>query len=179
MLTPVRWVDWCDAAAFCRFNKKHLCGNIGKETGVPFDAASAVDPAQSEWYNACSAGGVNLYPYGSAAFDATKCDGPGFMFGTSDPRQPKTPPSVPYLVQTGPSMPIVDNTCQGGAPNLYDMSGNVVEWENSCSADKDELDTCYLRGGAFSDKADQLTCKSLVTQARGYADEKTGFRCCL
>jgi formylglycine-generating enzyme required for sulfatase activity len=60
---------------------------------------------------------------------------------------------------------------------LYHMSGNVAEWEDSCTLDGQ----CRVRGGAFStDNEDGLRCDADVLWPR---DDDThndvGFRCCL
>ena len=43
---PVTSVDWCDAAAYCTFAGKHLCGKVGGGSSAYTDYAK---PA-SEWY---------------------------------------------------------------------------------------------------------------------------------
>lgn len=50
---PVNYVDFCDAAAYCRWAKRRLCGKIGGGANVYGDFASAT---KSQWHNACSAG---------------------------------------------------------------------------------------------------------------------------
>lgn len=52
---PVGCVDWCDAYAYCRGVGRRLCGKIG-EGSVP--AASYQDATASQWYWACSCGGL-------------------------------------------------------------------------------------------------------------------------
>ncbi|HEX3852492.1 MAG TPA: hypothetical protein VHW01_16095 [Polyangiaceae bacterium] len=37
--------------------------------------------------------------------------------------------------------------CVGGYDALYDMSGNVAEWEDSCLANSGASDQCLDRGG--------------------------------
>src|SRR5262249_55159892 len=54
-LLPVTCIDWCDAAAYCSWAKKRLCGKIGapadaKTIDVTQGAARLdADPAVSEW----------------------------------------------------------------------------------------------------------------------------------
>jgi len=68
---PVTSIDWCDAFAFCRANDKHLCGKIGGGTNAVGDYA---DATKSEWFNACSAQGSNVYPY-SDTYNPVACNG--------------------------------------------------------------------------------------------------------
>jgi formylglycine-generating enzyme required for sulfatase activity len=128
---PVTSIDWCDAYAFCRASNKHLCGKMG---GGATPIGSYVTAAQDEWYNACSAQGVNVYPYG-ASYNPTKCRGDG-----------------------APSATSYHATCLGGLPGLYDMSGNVWEWEDACSETVGATDVCRIRGGSFRSSPDLLMC---------------------
>ena len=57
----IRFVNWCQADAYCRFAGKKLCGAIQGGSGMPADYA---DATKDQGFNACSAQGVNDYPYG-------------------------------------------------------------------------------------------------------------------
>jgi hypothetical protein len=171
--TPVAYVDWCDAAAYCRWHQKHLCGAIGMP-GVGADITQPNNASISEWYNACSAGDVNAYPYGTT-YDPARCDGKDFIAPINDVRGQ----THPYKVQNDQGAPLTPNDCQGGAPLLYDMSGNIAEWEDSCQGATGEQDSCLVRGGSYLSDKTTLTCKSFDVKSRGYSAPDVGFRCCL
>jgi formylglycine-generating enzyme len=73
---------------------------------------------------------------------------------------------------------------------LYDMSGNVEEWTDSCESagtgdPKDDL--CALRGGSFNFPGDSVKCTFSESRARaadpvkdpdGNQYSAAGFRCC-
>lgn len=150
-LRPVRGVDWCDAYAHCSWAGKRLCGKIG---GGPVSKLSADDPEVDQWFRACSANGTRTYPYGDT-FNPTAC-------ATS-----KTD-IIPVKSRS---------TCEGGYPGIFDMSGNVWEWEDSC----DESNDCPLRGGGWPSGDLESGCKyGLVhfglDRRETLAD--VGFRCC-
>ncbi len=74
--------------------------------------------------------------------------------------------------------------CQGGSVGLLEMSGNVAEWEDSCTASVGMSDLCAIRGGSYLSDQNALRCDSNqtslpTTQTRGYAANDVGFRCCL
>jgi formylglycine-generating enzyme required for sulfatase activity len=157
---PVSCVDWCDAYAYCQEAGKRLCGAI---TGGAVAVANAADANQSQWFRACSAAGVRRYPYGNQ-YQPLHCQG-------VDAVSP-----VPVAVS---SLPL----CQGGYPGLYDMSGNVREWENACNGSGASA-TCGQRGGGYLDAdntppATTLECNSVAPIRRDTRDRQIGFRCCL
>ena len=165
---PVNWVNWCQAYGYCAQQGKRLCGQIAGGSNATTDSSNAM---KSEWFNACSANGVNTYPYGSS-YVPKRCN--DTAVGLSAP--------WPELNSSGT---LVNDLCQGGAAGLYQMSGNVAEWEDSCnilpgdSGTSGASDTCLLRGGSFNSTASGLTCATAVPMARNYQGADTGFRCCL
>jgi hypothetical protein len=184
---PVRYVDWCDAYAYCKHQGRELCGNIGGGAMPNGLAASDLNRASSggaeagsialdAWYNACSIQGVNTYPYNKSTYVAGLCnDGTpstytGGVAGPWDDYDPNT-----SLDHTG---------CNGGAVGLFQMSGNVAEWENACSGTTGASDTCAIRGGAWDSPAADWQCQWQADETRqrmpaNDADTAdVGFRCC-
>jgi formylglycine-generating enzyme required for sulfatase activity len=152
---PARFVDWCDARAYCAWAGKRLCGAVG---GGPSLYANP-DLPHEEWFMACSANNTRAYPYGQT-YEAGACNA---VAGGGD---------APVFV--GSKM-----GCEGGFPGLFDMSGNVREWTNACNSEVDGgTEECITRGGASDDLADRLTCGNRETDPRKYTSVRLGFRCC-
>jgi hypothetical protein len=150
---PVTQVDWCDAWGFCAAAGKHLCGRIGGgNTLVGFETG---DARKSEWYSACSKGGAQTYPY------------PGQYVGTR---------CVDHNIQNLRQVATFTG-CVGGYPGLFDMSGNVAEWENDCSFNNGQ-DYCGARGGSYNDQSTTLTCTTVSSRLRTSRSLSVGFRCC-
>lgn len=159
---PVVYVDWCDAYAYCKWAGKHLCGKIGGGANDYGDYAFAT---KSEWYNACSGGGAQAYPYGNT-YDAAKCN------GCKSSTNCTTTTAIPAGTALG---------CEGGYPGLFDMSGNVNEWENSCDGQTGANDNCLMRGGAFNNNNAYGYLKCAVAgwySSRSATYATHGFRCC-
>ena len=163
---PVSFVNWCQASAFCSFAGKHLCGRIG---GGSLTLVNFSDASEDQWFSACTNNGgtcsaAGCYPYGGI-YQSAECNGVDAKSGTALSWQS-------WL------------SCAGGVPGLLDMSGNVAEWEDACSAANGAGDSCAIRGGSFLDSADRLRCDSgqttlPITQPRNYVGPDVGFRCCL
>src|SRR5262249_34754094 len=69
--------------------------------------------------------------------------------------------------------------CIGGYPGIFDLCGNVDEWEDSCSENGDNLgayDLCRVRGGSFA--ATGLWCRMAFEAGREGFWDYVGFRCC-
>jgi formylglycine-generating enzyme len=159
---PVAAVNWCDAFAYCKAVGKRLCGKIG---GGPLEHGDGANPSLSQWYNACSSGGVNAYPYGND-YQPTTCN--SIDLNTDNTR------NVGTLAGCVSSVP--------GYTGVYDLSGNVWEWEDSCLGTKGEQDRCQTRGGAYSyDMAGaNAACitKGIADADRSWVNDDVGFRCC-
>ena len=167
---PVTCIDWCDAKKFCEWAGKELCGAI---EGGPVDPLDFADPAQDAWFSACTENGVSQFPYGDT-YQSQYCN--GIDYGS---------------ISTVATASLAN--CVGGYTGLYDMSGNVSEWENACDDTGAADDQCLHRGGDLFD-ADvlggtgrTLSCNSSAagdatpspaTERRDTRHRYIGFRCC-
>jgi formylglycine-generating enzyme len=158
---PQTCVDWCDAYAFCKAIGKRLCGKIG---GGPngYVGADQNDANKDQWYNVCSTGGVSAYPYGNG-YGALLCNG--------------TDNGVGSTMAVGSNAICV--TAGLGYEGVYDLSGNVWEWEDACDGTTGKSDSCRVRGGAFSGPNVSLRCDYTTSNSRDYPyGNAVGFRCC-
>ncbi len=174
---PVRNVDFCDAYAYCRWAGKQLCGKIGgggyDPAGTPDAGAPPLqnDKAMSAWYNACSAQGNQKYPYDISQFNGSICNGNGQAAWEV----------WSYSDQGGNNNAPMNYYCQGGSVNLFQMSGNVAEWEDACTGTSGAGDICLLRGGSYAanNVPAVLACDAQRSATRlNYASADVGFRCC-
>jgi formylglycine-generating enzyme required for sulfatase activity len=165
---PQVCVDWCDASAFCKSLGKRLCGKIGGGANAYTDTANA---QTSQWYAACSSGGQNNWVYGNT------WDGVGICNN--------------YSAKNGSTVPVASYaSCASsvsGYKGVYDLSGNVWEWEDSCNGTSGQNDYCHIRGGAWVNcfgpgacdyPYNQDACYYPAALTRQWADPYTGFRCC-
>jgi formylglycine-generating enzyme len=158
---PQTCVDWCDANAYCAAVGKRLCGKIGGGSNAYEDYANA---AKSQWYDACSSNGVNLYPY-SNSYSLTACNGNDYW----SPSPEVNPLPVGTLT-----------TCQSstqGYQGVYDLSGNVSEMEDACY-DTGRSSYCRVGGGTFGDVDVNLPCNGAGIFVRYASETSVGFRCC-
>jgi formylglycine-generating enzyme required for sulfatase activity len=155
---PQTCVDWCDAYAYCRAVGKRLCGRIGGGANPIADHATV---SKSQWYNACSSGGLYNFPYGDG-YEGTTCN------GGDNPSQNTVP--VGSLVSCEP----VASSYAG----IFDLSGNANEWEDSCE-NSAQSGNCLIRGGdrGTSDISGQ-NCAYEHLWIRDYPNFYIGFRCC-
>jgi sulfatase modifying factor 1 len=170
---PINGVDWCDATAYCRWAGKRLCGHVGGGALIetmnfpPTTGSMQPDlsrPDISEWTAACSRGGLRAYPYGGSL----------------------VPESCNVGEHSGTPRAIVDVKttagCEGGYASVFDMVGNVHEWENACEpinpAAPGPNDRCFIRGGSYHDLG--YDCTSANPLARNWVDNlcDMGIRCC-
>jgi sulfatase modifying factor 1 len=152
---PVAFVDWCDAYMFCQWAGKRLCGDLD---GGPAALGNLGNPSFDQWDRACSQNGALLYPYGGV-YDAGACNGLDHAAGMTVPAGSMA-------------------SCAGGYPGLFDMSGNVLEWEDACNQSVGSFDHCTLRGGSFNSAAAALECAATTSPRRKDTSSDVGFRCC-
>jgi formylglycine-generating enzyme required for sulfatase activity len=155
---PQVCVDWCDAYAYCQAVGKRLCGKLG---GGPNGYDDFSNASVSQWHNACvSDGANNAYPYGST-YQWNYCSG----YDNN-------------AVTTVPAGSMHD--CQSsvtGYGGVYDLSGNVWEWEDACGG-PGGADYCRLRGGSFSYQSPNLRCDAVNFDHASYLSSTVGLRCC-
>jgi formylglycine-generating enzyme required for sulfatase activity len=155
--TPVSCVDWCDALAFCAWAGKRLCGKIGGGS-LPDNDNVYNDPTQGQKYAACSHGGARIFPYGDTE-DKTACN-------------------IDSVHSNGPLPAGGSPKCEGGYDGIFDMVGNLQEWEDICSESDAGAakEMCRVRGGDFRDQG--WNCRGTWPGTRDSTVDWIGFRCC-
>jgi formylglycine-generating enzyme required for sulfatase activity len=154
---PVIGVDWCDAYAYCAAAGKSLCGHIG---GGSNPVSAFADATQSAWYAACTNGGATRYAYGDT-FDESLC------FHAGDDAALAPVASYPKCVGTKPPY-----------DQIFDMSGNAWEWEDSCAGTTGGADLCRVRGGGTHSTSAPVDCAMDYLAKRDNTSRAVGIRCC-
>ena len=156
---PVGCVDFCDATMFCLWAKKELCGG---PRGGAAEFSDPGNPAKSAWMAACTGGDpARVFPYGNS-FDPRACNGVDQGAGG--------------VVSVGGI-----KTCANGDAGVFDLSGNVWEWENSTTPGDGggpAGDLARIRGGSHTDGSERLRCDTKEAQPRDFQQYNVGFRCC-
>jgi formylglycine-generating enzyme required for sulfatase activity len=152
---PIVNVDWCDAAAYCAWADKRLCGAIGGGAVATPDLNS---PTKAQWYLACAGADNERYPYGGFELKADYCN--EYFSGS--------------MADVGKF-----EQCEGHYAGIFDLVGNAAEWIDSCvTSDGTDraLDECQLSGGSYI--KDTYNCQTTFTSPRNQGANVFGFRCC-
>jgi formylglycine-generating enzyme len=153
---PVSCVDWCDAQAYCAWAGKRLCGGMSGSTISPTDSP---DPGLSRWTRACAGGVGKAYSYGDT-LEPGRCNERSADAGAPRP--------VGSFAR-----------CEGTPSGLFDMLGNVAEWEDACDLAGPSPDNrCSARGGSYDTLAVDVRCAFVQLRTRSTAEPGIGFRCC-
>ena len=156
---PQPCIDYCDAAAYCKAVGKKLCGALSGDAPVP--RSSFVSAQGSRWFNACSSNGANLITYGPEAVRGNCND---------------------FLTFTRTTIPVASKpACQSTVPGyagIFDLIGNVGEWEDNCLTTEGPQDSCKPRGLSFGIGAALPHCSSETYRGRAETSDTVGFRCC-
>jgi len=152
---PASMVNFCDAASYCAWAGKRLCGKVG---GGMNDLTAYNDAAKSEWFLTCTANGTQTYAY-PGSYDKNRCFSEE---GTSWPTGAKS-------------------DCHGASgpfAQILDLSGNVGEWEYSCQGSAPTRATeCRYRGGTHG-SGTETSCAVPWMAGAETRLPGIGFRCC-
>lgn len=152
---PVGDTNFCDAMTYCAWAGKRLCGKIGGGANATADF-DKVD--KSEWFAVCSPNGTQSFPYGDT-YNRARCFTEEATIEATGSRTTCAGTMKPYS-------------------EVFDLVGNVYEWEYSCTASPDSKTTrCRARGGGYG-SGSLATCATddltqVDTRLPGF-----GFRCC-
>lgn len=149
---PVTHVDFCDAAAYCAWADKQLCGKIG---GGKLELAELSSASKSQWFAACGGPMGRPYPYG-VSLNPSACN--SLALGKGKPADAAS-----------------FESCGGYYDGVFDMVGNVAEWVNACDAQNGSFDGCEVIGGSYADNG---TCSLSSLKHRDEKLPTVGFRCC-
>ncbi|OGS34412.1 MAG: hypothetical protein A2293_16115 [Elusimicrobia bacterium RIFOXYB2_FULL_49_7] len=116
---------------------------------------------EKQWEVACRGKAGRRFPYGEG-YDAKKCN-----------------------TESDSISPIGVNTECESPLNIFDLSGNVLEWvapepvgPGSATNGYEVIDYRLLKGGNFFLGARYAPCTSSQREPTHYANSHTGFRCC-
>lgn len=156
---PVACVDWCDAAGYCAWAGKRLCGRFGGGAYEADPAGEHADASVSEWFAACTGPNDTGYPYGDT-YEVGRCN---------DEESKPEPVEDPGFA-----------TCEGGFPGILHLSGNVAEWDSACTDydNTDDQQNCLAHGGTWFQGEIELRCDHYRATRRYNMNDGIGFRCC-
>jgi formylglycine-generating enzyme len=154
-LLPVGNVDWCDAAAFCAWAGKHICGSF---TGVA-EFVNTINWLDSRWSYVCTAGGLHLNLYGDKHVSGLCNNGSLQPVG-----------SFPDCVSAEPEF-----------AGVYDLIGNAGEWDEysneATTSYPPDQQLMHCRPSYWSTTTDG-ECKTQIGLKRSERKEFMGIRCC-
>lgn len=161
---PMECADWCDAATYCAWAGKRLCGGEGGKFLTLEEARKGID----EWSMACSQGGLQKYSYGNEF-------NPEAAVMRDSPGQQQASGALSEKASRNAS------SKNHGFESIVHLSGNVSEWINSCENQEPGNPSCIVRGGAYSlvgDSRKNSTCSSEGLVSRHSVTVGHGIRCC-
>ncbi|WP_052374961.1 SUMF1/EgtB/PvdO family nonheme iron enzyme [Chondromyces apiculatus] len=173
---PVRYVDWCDAKAYCAWAGKRLCG---ARAGGALPSTAMVDSIESQWFHACSRGDTRTYPFGEVPAGSGNAPSGHCVDGR--------PNDSSYGGLYNTTEPVGSFTaCEGGFDGIFDMSGNVSEWVDACDittadpmpGEPGADDLCPVQGGMYGFLANATFCGFIQKWRRDAFGPAVGFRCC-
>jgi formylglycine-generating enzyme len=149
---PIACIDWCDAATYCAWAGKRLCGGVD---GGGLDVEKELLTGQ--WGYVCSQGGKTAYSYGDS-YQKDLC------------ATVENPGTDVVTVTSKPE-------CAGNvAPfsEVQNLSGNLMEFEDAC----ENSALCRHRGLLDKSNTERSKCGEFVTAGIGHHAAYLGFRCC-
>jgi formylglycine-generating enzyme required for sulfatase activity len=118
---------------------------------------------ENNWSTACTSSGVNRFTYGNSLAR-------GMCHDSTDSTDSTT--TVPVGTMPG---------CQSLVPGyvgIFDLIGNVWEWQDNCTGAGGATDICQPDGTSFGMSAAMPECKQSIPVQRAGVTDKIGFRCC-
>lgn len=185
---PMVEIDACDAAAYCDWAGKRLCGGINDQ---PIEATE--QQLKNEWYIACSNDGVRPYCYnGDDEFPdqpINECIA-GSPNATDCPAYDEDECATGGVCETGWRSlwtEAMSATCDSAFPGVLNLSGNVGEWVGACTSTPGQGSgwKCEQRGGSCGGSAPggfYSACAWVQNPETGtdaaFRGNYYGFRCC-
>lgn len=147
---PALRMSWYAARDACEAAGKRMC-------------------TEQEWLAACQ-GAEPVDDDGDGAFADDRIEGTAYPYGDLH-----LPPRCWSARNPETHRPVYTGEMPGctGADKVYDLVGNVEEWVG------DSAERAVLLGGAYDTRSDKARCyRRNDTFGAGYANRRTGFRCC-